>query len=281
MKIRSILASCALAGAAALPALTGSAGAAATTSLTVVNGYQYSATNLLSATVCLDDQLVQPFGTTVINPTIDTTVGSHTLRLSPDNLPCSDTTASWIDTPVDLMAVPAQTLAIGWQAGTKPRTMNTWLFEDSTACVPAGKAGVVFRNIATYDQVSANFGETPTDVTEATALFSGVAVGSEDSTQLDAGRYPTAAGSSTIGWDPNDLQNPFVSPFTSLAGDAGTVTDIYAYGGNDGAVGLAKVVRQVGSCETPSTTTTVAPTTTIATQAQPATAVATKPTYTG
>ncbi len=64
---------------------------------------------------------------------------------------------------------------------------------------------------------------------------------------------------------PNDLQNPFVSPFTSLAGDAGTVTDIYAYGGNDGAVGLAKVVRQVGSCETPSTTTTVAPTTTIAT----------------
>ncbi len=119
MKIRSILASCALAGAAALPALTGSAGAAATTSLTVVNGYQYSATNLLSATVCLDDQLVQPFGTTVINPTIDTTVGSHTLRLSPDNLPCSDTTASWIDTPVDLMAVPAQTLAIGWQAGTQ------------------------------------------------------------------------------------------------------------------------------------------------------------------
>lgn len=289
MRIPRTLAALSLAAAVAFPALAGSAGAVDTTELTVVNGYSFDAENLMEQTVCLDDVLVQS-GAAVINPTITTTPGEHVLKVwTHQDADCTDETIDWTETPVTLLDVAAQTLAIGWENwDTQEPDHVTWIFEDDQDCLPAGQSKIVFRNISSYDPLVADLGSDEmgqTDISGATALLSGVAVGDEASADVDSGTYPADPSQRMFGWEPG-FSVPFVGSDVQLAIPDGTVAYVYAHSGNDGAVGLASTVREVGVCDAPVTTTT-APTSTTTTPetagtaATPARPVAATPTYTG
>jgi hypothetical protein len=170
---------------------------------------------------------------------------------------------------------------------------DTWIFDDSQECLPAGESRIVFRNIAAWDGLVANLGsdaEGATDLTGATPLISDMAVGDEGTADVDAGTYPSNTAERMFGWETGST-DPFVGGNVQLPIPAGTIAYVYAHSGNDGPVGLAVTTRDVGVCDAPvttSTTTTVAADSTTTTKpadgngsAEAARPVAAQPTYTG
>ncbi len=290
MKFPRTLAAVPLVVAAAIPALSGSAGAVDTTELTVVNGYSYSANHPPEDTVCIDDVRVQS-GAAVVNvPAITTTPGSHELKVASSvGQDCSDDTVAWIITPIDLLDVPAQTLAIGWTEHVDDvRTNTVHIFEDSLECLPEGEGQIVLRNVATTRDIVADLGRTATDSTEAVALISGVAWGEEQSAPVDAGFYPESESESLIVYT-SAFEGPFLGSGGRLPVNAGDVIDVYVHSGIDGPVGIDMNVRTVGVCDAPPTTVTVPePATTVPEPTTPGTdgtraavPVPVQPTYAG
>ena len=277
MKLRLALPTVALALAGVLPAIAPSAGAVATTQVTIVDGYQYDAENLTSKVVCLDDTIVQS-GEAVINPTVASTPGAHTLSVTQDAATSCSDDVSWITADVTLLDVPSQALAIGWPTYNQDQTqsLTVWQFEDDLSCTPADQGRITYRNINTAD-VTAYFGQT--DGVDMTALLSDVAVGDQASALVASPTYPTsgeAAGWHMVG----DTSYAFTSSVTSYATDPGTVNVIYAFAGNDGDIGLVNQVLPASVCDTPTTTTTL-PADVPTSVAPAAVAVTTQPTYTG
>ncbi len=279
MKLRYALPTVALAVAGVLPAIASTAGAVDTTQVTIVDGFQYDAENLIALTVCLDDTIVQDYAEVVINPTVTSTPGAHTLSVTQNSVTTCNDDVEWTTADVTLLDVPSQALAIGWPIFNQDQTqtLTVWQFADDLSCTPADQGRVAFRNINTADE-TADFGQI--DGATETALFSDVAVGTGDATLVSSPAYPTSG--EAAGWASADTSpvTPFVSSFTSLVTDPGTVNVVYAYAGNDGSIGLVNQVLPASVCETPTTTTT-----TVAVEpaavAPAAVAVTTQPTYTG
>lgn len=279
MKLRLAIPTVALAVAGALPVMASTAGAVATTQVTIVDGYQYDATNLIALTVCLDDTIVQDNAETVINPAVTSTPGAHTLSVTQDTVASCSDDANWITADVNLLDTASQALTFGWPIYNQDQTRSlpVWLFADDLSCTPADQGRVAFRNINSAD-VTADFGQI--DGATETPLFSDIAVGAGDTTLVPSSVYP--ASGTAAGWVSSDTSpvTPFVSPFTSLVTDPGTLNVVYAYAGNDGSIGLVNQVLPASVCDTPTTTTTL-PAEEPTTVAPAAVAVTTQPTYTG
>lgn len=272
MKLRIALPTMALAIAGALPALAPAAGAVDTTQVTVVDGYQYSADNLLGLTVCFDDTLVQQ-GDAVINPSIASTPGMHTLSITSAEIGC-DEEGDWITTEVTLLDVESQAVAFGWPDYNpdQTRSLETWVFADDLSCTPADQGRISFRNINTGG-AEVSFGATDGDAREA--LFSDVAIGDQASALVASPTYPTA-GEASAWAGIYDIP----SSVTSYDTAPGTLNVIYAFAGNDGPMGLVNQVIPASVCDVPETEATA-----VENQPQPtapvAAAVKTQPTYTG
>ena len=274
MKFRVAIPSVTLAIAGVLPLIAPTAGAVDTTQVTIVDGYQYDAQNLMSLTVCLDDTLVQQ-GDAVINPAVTSTPGSHTLSITQDEAACGDD-VDWITADVTLLDVESQAVVIGWPTYNQDqtRTLPVTVFADDLSCTPSDQGRLWFRNVNSAD-ADVNFGETTGG--DPTALFENVAVDEEASALVASPAYPTTG--EAIGWVEGDGIWELWAPVTSYATSPGTVNVIYAYGGNDGDIGLVNHVLPASVCATPETTTTTVVTPPAIAPA--AVAVTTQPTYTG
>lgn len=283
----------ACAAAAVLTALVtplggGIAGAVTSTSLTIVDAFQYSSDNLINHTICVDGNVVHT-GPQPITSGIATTPGTHAIVVNSGATDCSNGAGSVTGT-VDLLDTAAQTLVINWPAWVNQEdVLTTSLFADDLSCTPADTGRVVFRNVATNEGFVGTFGTDNGSV--KTPLISNIARGAEGSASVPAGAFP-GPGSSVAGWY-SGSEAPLSSSFTMLSIPAGSVSTVYAIGGNDGATGMFEVTRSGTVCDvvTTTTTTTVIPTTTTTTTtttlappgagARVATPVAAQPRYTG
>ena len=279
MKLRLAIPTVALAVAGTLPVMASTAGAVATTQVTIVDGYRCrTRRTFIALTVCLDDTIVQDNAETVIDPAVTSTPGAHTLSVAQDTVASCSDDANWITADVNLLDTASQALTFGWPIYNQDQTRSlpVWLFADDLSCTPADQGHVAFRNINSAD-VTADFGQI--DGATETPLFSDIAVGAGDTTLVPSSTYP--ASGTAAGWVSSDT-----SPVTpslavhDLVTDPGTLNVVYAYAGNDGSIGLVNQVLPASVCDTPTTTTTL-PAEEPTTVAPAAVAVTTQPTYTG
>lgn len=284
MKFHGALIAAASAAALVIPLGGSLAGAVTTTSLTVVDAYQYNSDNLMGHTVCLDGVVVHDGGVAdpyVITSGISTTPGTHTVVVNDAGMGCELNDGS-LTGPVTLTDTAAQTLVINWPDWSNQQDqLATTVLTDDVSCTPANTGRIVFRNQATHDGFVGTFGST--NGTEFTPLISNIAIGAEGVASVPAGAFP-GPGSSAAGWD-SVSEAPLSSDFTMLSIAAGSISTVYAIGGNDGQTGMVEVTRAGSVCGTTETTApaTTAPTTTAppAIGARAATPVAAQPTYTG
>jgi hypothetical protein len=263
------LAVAALLAALAFPVLgqAGQAAAAGTTTFQVVNAYSYAAGHPFTLTVCLDGTKVTSLATTEVQGPFSHATGDAELTIVNGNQADCATDPD-IDTTVTFPAGTA-TLMIYWPPGTG---MTANVLADDTSCTDSGMGRLTFRNGA-GDSAAAGvvdvFGTPPAG--SDTKLFSAVAPGAQASSDLATGTYSDTravqTGTSTVVFDGGDA-------VIAEAQD----TQLYLYGGDDGAVGGFSHTSDLTVCAVATTSTTVAPTTTTTAAAQP---VAATPAFTG
>lgn len=290
MKLRTTVRSMAVMAVAlgGLQAATGPSGAAETTSLQIINNFQYSANDLLGGTVCFDGEVVAS-GDFVGTGLIETTPGTHELTVFVGIVTDDCDVPEGVTQAVELLDVDAQTLAYGYPGpDSETGDPQVWQFEDDLTCTPAGQGRVTFRHLG-YTTHNADFGY---EVDGAyTPLAGDISFGDEETLLLEADTYPTLIGRAG-GED-------FVSLVEDLSVTEQSYQVVYSFAGADGPIGIIVTDPEpVDPCDEPSETTqpteTTEPTVTTTTTDQApavvtsnpapapgATAVAAQPAYTG
>ena len=293
MKIKTLVSAVTLGAATILtssPAL-----AVDTSSVTIVDGYQYDATSTMSHTVCLGDVEVKQDSDDILS-TISIAPGTYTISVVQGGATCGDGEYTWNTAEVTVEDVANQTIAFGWPF---ERELPTWQESNVFDCVPNGQGQIVVRNYFSGDpDMWLSIGSQAPE-SDPSALISNVPVGETGSALVDPPAYPGAdSGSVFVGYiEGNEWSDKAVTFTDQLDVDANYTTIVYAYGGADGDVGLVTQQIPNSGCEiTPpsssSTTTpstlppvTSAPTTTVlgtrTSAPVAATPVSATPTYTG
>jgi len=242
------------------------AAAAGTTTFSVVNAYSYAAGHPFTFTICLDGSVVTTLATTESDgPFTHATGDAHLTVMNGTTTDCA--TDPDLDTTVTFPAGTA-TLMIYWPPDSG---MHAAVFADDTSCTDPGMGRITFRNGAGFGTGNGHvdvWGITPGGVD--TKIFTDVAPGEQDSTDLPVGTYTEVrsvlTGTTTNVFDGGDLDIV-----------AGQDAVLYLYGGNDGASGGFAVLVDLSVCAVATTTTTQATTTTTAA----AQAVEVTPQFTG
>lgn len=285
MKLHRALTVAAVIAALVVP-FGGSAGAVTTTSLTVVDAYQYSASSLMDHDVCIDGVQVHD-GSEVGTQGISSTPGTHNIVVNDSPQGCAVTSDSITGT-VDLLDTAAQTLVINWPGWeNEAYVLETTVFADDVTCTQPGTARIVYRNVSSYAESVGTLGSATGGV--KTPLIADILTGNEGVATVPAGTFPVAPAT-LAAWNANNDED-FIVNATSLPADPGSVILTYTLGGADGPIGLFGTIVHGSVCDavtttTTTTTTTVIPSTTTtiaraATGARAATPVAAQPRYTG
>lgn len=275
MKIHRALTAAAVAVALVVP-FGAPAGAVDTTSLTVVDGYQYSAASLMDHDICLDGTVVHD-GSAVITTGITTTPGTHDVVVNFAGSGCA-VTGNSVSGTVDLLDTAAQTLVVNWPEWVQQQQMlSTTVFADDVSCTAPGTARVVYRNVASVSEAAGTLGSANGGV--KTPLISNIGVGAEGVATVPAGTFP-AAPATLAAWD-DTIDDDFLVSATSLPAAPGSIIFAYTVGGNDGPIGLFTTTVAGSVCDQVTTTTTTTTTTPPGTGALVATPVPAQPRYTG
>ena len=264
MKIKTLVSAVTLGAATILtssPALAVDA-----SSVTVVDGYQYDATSLLSHTVCLGDVEVKR-GSTAILSTVSIAPGTYTLAVADSDVECGDNETMWYTAEVNVADVAAQSIGFGWpSSGNELRTseLPTWQGSNEFGCVENGQGRVVLRNYTSVDPDYSNLTiGSRSSGGEYTPLISYIFLG-QDSAPVSPPSYPGAdSGETFAGWLEDSMGDDIDTGIDQLPVAANSTTVVYAYGGGDGSIGI--VTQQFANADCDETTTTSTSTTTTST----------------
>lgn len=292
MNYKTLLSAATLGVATFLPFATASA--VTTSSVTIVDSYQYDATSLLSHTVCLGDLEVKHDSDAILS-TVSVAPGTYELAVAGDGSSCGDSEGDWITAEVTVADVASQSIGFSWPmwvGDAQEPTLPTWQHSNDPSCVADGQGRVVLRNYSSVDinDATVSIGlQLPKAGDEV--LIGDVAVGDEGTAVTAPPSYPAPDALGAFdAWAEGEWESPVEWAFDALPVTANVTTIVYAYGGGDGAIGLVYEQVPNDSCDTTTTTeapaTTSAPTTVpdrvgadnVAQAAQP---VAATPAYTG
>lgn len=255
MKFRTLVSAATLAAVTAVPMV--SVSAADTSSVTIVDGYQYDANNLQSHTVCVDGAMVK-HGTDILSH-VDLAPGSHHLTVSGDDVSCDETDTMWYSATVTVADVPSQSITFGWPEwrDSQDPFLPTWQHSNPTTCTPDDQGRIILRNVVSAEGEDASLGASYLEE-GLTPLIGAVPVGGEGSALVAPPEYPAVDSEWTLrGWT-GDEASPrmMLVPDGSLPVEAGSTTITYAFGGADGEIGLVYEQVPDGPCGEATTTTT-------------------------
>lgn len=211
--------------------------AAGPVQVTFVDAYAPSAGGAVPLSVCVDGVTAANLTTGVKGGPFALTAGSHVVEAYEGSDSCAGTPT--ISTTVVVPAAAAATIVLGWG----PRGPSAVVYSEPKTCVPAGVAEIVLRNA----------GSTPS----ASSVW-GARSGSGASAQLTAtADYAHQTSAEVFAGSFDDFSvlagGAELTNFGTMSLAAGTVTQVYVYGGADGAAGAFSFTFPLATCS-PSTT---------------------------
>ena len=218
-------------------AVTPRAIAAAPVQVTFVDAYAPAAGVAVPLYVCVDGVTAANLTTGVKGGPFALTAGSHLVEAYEASDSCAGTPT--ISTTVEVPDAAAATIVLGWG----PSGPSAVVHSEPRACVPADVAEIVLRDAGSTGSAPSIWGARSGSGASA-QLTATTTYAHQTSSDVFAGTF----GDFSVRAGGVELMN-----FGTMTLAAGTVTQVYVYGGADGAAGAFSFAFPLATCS-PSTT---------------------------
>lgn len=202
------------------------------TRVTFVDAYAPAAGVAVPLHVCVDGVTTASLTTAVKGGPFPIAAGNHLVAAYEGSTTCSGTPT--ISSTVRLPAVAAATVVLGWG----PAGPSIVVYPESPVCVPAGDARLVLRNAGDVSSAPSIWGAR-SGSDQSVALTPTAAYGHQASVTVRAGTFTDVAARAGA---------TVLTNFGTTTLAAGTVTQVYLYGGAHGAAGAFSFTFPLTTC---------------------------------